>query len=155
MGGGGGLETAHRPVFIKPVYFVSTLQEENYGFHHTRASKRVLGNIIRFNRYLLPCYDTPEIQKVSLVLFRRENISVLGLLFCLCVSPSVFYGVLKTVLWHIHLQAIQVHAYLDDWIQRSALEGQSWHHIGQLMLTVLDQNWSQFRISISYGPIST
>ena len=96
--------------------------------------------IIGFNRCLLPCDDSPEIQKVSSVLFRRENISVPG-------TPYVFSRVLKAVLRHIPLQGIRVHAYLDDWIQPSASEGQSWHHSRKLLSTVLDlgflPNWDK------------
>ena len=133
-----GVETCHRPVSTQPVHSVSTLQDGNCGLHQTSTSKRGLGNIIGFNRCLLPC-------DVSSVLFRRENISVLP--FGLCVSPYVFSRVLKAVLRHIRLQGIRVHAYLDDWIQPSASEGQSWHHSRKLLSTVLDlgflPNWDK------------
>ena len=280
-----GVETCHRPVSTQTVHSVSTLQDGNCGFHQTSTSKRGLGNIIGFNRCLLPCDDSPEIQKVSSVLFRRDNISVPGttvrslckslcvfqslksgleaypsprysgacisgrldstfcvrgsvmglgniigfnrcllpcddspeiqkvssvlfrrenisvpgttvrslckslcvfqslksgleaypsprysgacisgrldstfsfegktfqfraLPFGLCASPYVFSRVLKAVLRHIRLQGIRVHAYLDDWIQPSASEGQSWHHSRKLLSTVLDlgflPNWDK------------
>ena len=86
-----GVETCHRPVSTQPVHSVSTLQDGNCGFHQTSTSKRGLGNIIGFNRCLLPCDDSPEIQKVSSVLFRRENISVPGTTVrSLCKSLCVF-----------------------------------------------------------------
>ena len=86
-----GVETCHRPVSTQPVHSVSTLQDGNCGFHQTSTSKRGLGNIIGFNRCLLPCDDSPEIQKVSSVLFRRENISVPGTtVWSLCKSLCVF-----------------------------------------------------------------
>ena len=85
------METHHRPVSSQPVYSVSTLQDGNCGFHQTSTLKRGLGNFNRLNRCLLPCYDTPEIQKVSSVLFQMENILVLGTTVqSLCESLCVF-----------------------------------------------------------------
>ena len=68
--------------------------------------------------------------------FEGKTFQFRALPFGLCVSPYVFSRVLKAVLRHIRLQGIRVHAYLDDWIQPSASEGQSWHHSRKLLSTV-------------------
>ena len=79
--------------------------------------------------------------------FEGKTFQFRALPFGLCVSPYVFSRVLKAVLRHIRLQGIRVHAYLDDWIQPSASEGQSWHHSRKLLSTVLDlgflPNWDK------------
>ena len=65
--------------------------------------------------------------------FKGKIYQFRALPFGLSVSPYVFSRVLKAVLRHVRRLGIRVHAYLDDWLQLSVSEVQSWQHSRRLL----------------------
>ena len=79
--------------------------------------------------------------------FKGKIYQFRALPFGLSVSPYVFSRVLKAVLRHVRRLGIRVHAYLDDWLQLSVSEVQSWQHSRRLLNIILElgfvPNWEK------------
>ena len=79
--------------------------------------------------------------------FKGKIYQFRALPFGLSVSPYVFSRVLKAVLRHVRRLGIRVHTYLDDWLQLSVSEVQSWQHSRRLLNIILElgfvPNWEK------------
>ena len=79
--------------------------------------------------------------------FKGKIYQFRALPFGISVSPYVFSRVLKTVLRHVRRLGIRVHAYLDDWLQLSVSEVQSWQHSRRFLNIILElgfvPNWEK------------
>ena len=97
---------------------MSSFQNGDIRLYQAISKVRHLGDFPRFSGCVLPHYDSQEVSSVSLIYLRQESLSV---------SSSTIWSK-SSVLRHIRLLGIRVHAYLDDCLLPSVSERLAWKH---------------------------